>query len=318
MPNTGCCPSFEERTRKIQILGKEVAVKNYICSADGVNYPAKPEQMKLGLHVVLTSHCPASCEFCIADHPFTPRHIDLHKFEIILHELKKQDLLFYVTFTGGEPFCEFSLLDEAVTMVFEIMGTDMEVTISTNGIGLHRMLELQHLPELATIHVSRHHYLDEINDKIFGMKMPTGDELREAFHLVPYRDLFVMNCMLQRDYIGSPEEVHHFLDFAIGTGVPKVSFITADPVNDFARAQRVPYEEVLRHGDPSLLFTRGFQDYHFCRCEDGVYVSGEGELIEFYGRSPNSSECSYCRGLTFGTDNVLRTGFHGEVIGFME
>ena len=170
------------------------------------------------------------------------------------------------------------------------------------------------LSYLEALHISRHHYDDKINADLFGVKVPTKKELYEIFHSVTYRDLFVLNCMLLKDYIGTKEDVHKFLDFAIEVGAGKVSFIACFPINDFAKKQTMDYTKVLCSNDPSLLFTRGFQDFDFCRCQDGVYASKSGEIIEFYGRNTNVSDCNYCRGFVYGADNHLRSGFNGEII----
>ena len=66
--------------------------------------------------------------------------------------------------------------------------------------------------------------------------------------------------MLLKDYIGTQDDVHKFLDFAIEVGAGKVAFMACSPVNDFAKAQTMDYTTVLKSDDPSLLFTRGFQD----------------------------------------------------------
>lgn len=65
---------------------------------------------------------------------------------------------------------------------------------------------------------------------------------------------------------------------------------------------------------PSLLFTRGSQDFDLCRCQDGVYASGADDIIEFYGRNTSVSNREYCRGFVYGADDHLRVGFDGEII----
>lgn len=65
---------------------------------------------------------------------------------------------------------------------------------------------------------------------------------------------------------------------------------------------------------PALLFTRGFQDYTFCRCQDGIYVSPQGRLIEFYGRHSEPGGCEYCRGLVLTPEGALTAGFGGPVL----
>lgn len=317
MQNTSYCPSCDaqHRVRTIEILGKPVLVKNYICSADGVHYPKKPEHVQLQLSVCPTSYCPGGCPFCIAKDTKSRRRLDLRRFQKTMELLKREDRLRGVKITGGEPFEDVALLNDVITVLYETFGLDLEISLSTNGMRIDQIHRIRHLEYLDAIHISRHHDDDAINRALFaGAPVPDGELLRDVVHSISYRDVFVFNCMLLKGFIDSPKAAHRFLDFAIRTGVPKVGFMTCTPINDYARTHWVAYEDVMRGDDPSLLFTRGYHDYEFCHCTDGVYASPTGELIEFYGRSTNPDGCSYCRGLVYDADNHLRDGFGGQVI----
>ena len=312
-----CCRSCdpENRTREITVLGKPVLVKNYICSEDGVNYKKKPENVQLQLFVCPTSFCPGNCAFCIAKDIKSKRMLDINRFADVMRRLKAEDRVRGVSITGGEPFYDVSLLNEVISVIFEIFGYEMELSINTNGIGLDQLHRIRDLEYIEAIHISRHHYDDTINKSLFGgADVPSGDQLKEIVSTVSFKDVFVFNCVLLKDYINSPEEAHRFLDFTIKTGIPKVGFISCSPINDFAKQQTIPYESVIKDDDPSLLFLRGFYDYEFCHCQDGVYASPGGEVVEFYGRSTVTDGCKYSRGLVYDADDHLRDGFLGEVI----
>ena len=315
MQNTDSFPcSDAPRSKRGTILGKEVALKSYVCSPDGVHYRPKEGGIRLQLSILLTRYCDAHCPFCIAAPTDDPRTLSLSALEKTLLLLKKEDCVRGISITGGEPFSRPELLNEAVSMIFRVFGYGMEITIDTNGTGLQHLRDIRELAHVDTVHISRHHWLDEKNEALFGRPMPSAEELREAIQSVGIRDLFVLNCMLLKGFVETPEDARRYLDFAIGTGAQKVSFITGTPVNDFVRRRRVAYEDVLRADDPSLLFTRGFQDYTFCRCQDGIYVSPQGRLIEFYGRHSEPGGCEYCRGLTLTPEGTLTAGFGGPVL----
>ena len=316
MANMHSCPSSEQnRIRMVDVFGKKIAVKGYICSRDGVNYPQKGKETRLQLSVLPHSYCPAACPFCIMPDTSEHKRIDLKKFERVMRRLNEDNLVRGVKITGGEPFEEFELFRETVDILFDVFGKNLELSVSTNGRWLSRMHELKNLTNIETFHISRHHYDDDINRMLFGgADVPSGSELREVLHSVTFPDIFVINCMLLRDYINSPEEARRFLDFAIGLGAPKVGFMCCTPVNAFAREQAIRFESVLCSGDPSLLFTQGFFDYEYCHCRDGVYVSDDGRLIEFYGRDTSDSQPGYCRGLVYDSDNYLKDGFNGNII----
>ncbi len=316
MPNTCCSPFCNpDRVRIVDLWGKKITCKGYRCSEDGVHYEPKPEQIKLQVSIIPTDYCPASCPFCIAAKTIRNKNqLDLGILEKRLLELKELDIVRGISVTGGEPFYDMERLNNIITMVFDIFSYDLELSVNTNGIGLKYLDKINELEHIDTIHVSRHHYDDKINQSFFGIPMPSTDDIRSVVDALGYPDIFVFNCMLMKDYIGTVSEVHRFLDYAITTRVPKVSFITGAPVNPFIANQSVLFDDVLKPDDPSLLFTRGYQDYEFCRCHDGIYVSPSGGLIEFYGRKTDVSACDYVRGLVIGADGHIRTGFNGEIL----
>lgn len=307
--------SAPDRTRVINILGKPVRVKNYICSTDGVNYRPKPENIKLQLSITPVSYCPADCRFCCATETKCRKRIDTEKLAAVLRRLKDEEVVRGVKITGGEPFADVGLLNEVVSIVYEIFGYDIEMAIASNGIGLRRFHEIKDLVHLETIHISRHHYDDAVNRRLFGSEaIPGTEEIREIVGSVPYKNLWVFNCVLLKDGINSPGEAHRFLEYAGEVGVPKVGFIVCSPVNEYAAEQTIPYEEIVSENDPALLFTRGYFDYEYCHCSDGVYVTKTGEITQFYGRSTKMCPYGYSRGLVYDADNHLRDGFGGEII----
>lgn len=315
MQNTDSSPSCNvPLTRKVRLFGRETVLKGYVCSSDGVQYRPKTGKIRVQLSILLTGYCDAHCPFCIAAPTDDETTLDMAVLEKMLLLLREEDCVRGISITGGEPFSRVKELDQAVSMIFRIFGYGMELNIDTNGTGIAHLPRIPELAHVDTVHISRHHWLDRRNEELFGRPMPSAEELRAGIAAVSFRDLFVLNCMLLRGWVEQPEDVHRYMDFAIGLGAPKVAFITGTPVNDFIRQRRITFEEVLRDEDPSLLFTRGFRDYDWCRCRDGVYVSPNGQLIEFYGRHSEPGGCDYVRGLVLTPDGRLTAGFGGPVL----
>ena len=310
------CPcSFEfPKSREICVLGMPLRVKNYVCAPNGGSYREKPEHVRLQLSVVLTEACDARCPFCIAQSSRSSGELDPERLRGVLEQLKEEDALRGVKITGGEPGLNIPLLDAALRAIFDVCGSGMEVSLSTNGTAVPRLKELRDLHRLESVHISRHHWDDRVNNRLFGRTVLSAEALRGALEEIGIPDLFVLNCLLLRGAVATPEDAHRYLDFALQTGAGKVAFITADPVNTWTADRRIPFGDVLREDDPSLLFTRGFRDFDLCRCQDGVYVSPAGKLIQFYGRHSENRACGYCRGLVYGPDNLLRDGFGGRVL----
>ena len=286
MQNINYCQSCKigEKTREINILGKPITVKNYICSADGINYKEKK--------------------------------IDIDKFKSVMKLLKAEDRIRGIKITGGEPFYDIDLLNEVISAIYDIFGYQMEVAISTNGTGLENLKKIKDLEHIETIHLSRHHYDDNVNRELFGniKNIPDKELLKDIIGSVSYKDIFFFNCILLKDHINSSDEAHKFMDFAIDIGAPKVGFMTCSPVNGYAKEQSIPYEAVIKEDDPALLFTRGFFDYDYCHCSDGVYSSEDGRIVEFYGKSTKMEDYAYCRGLVYDADDHLKDGFGGNII----
>ena len=318
MQNINYCQSCKigEKTREINILGKPITVKNYICSADGINYKEKPENIKLQLFVNMLTFCPANCKFCVAKNTKQDKKIDIEKYRSVMKLLKAEDRIRGIKITGGEPFYDMDLLNEVISAIYDIFGYETEVAISTNGTGLENLKKIKELEHIETIHLSRHHYDDNVNRELFGniKNIPDKKLLKDIIGSVSYKDIFVLNCILLKDYINSPEEAHKFMDFAIDIGAPKVGFMTCSPVNGYAKEQSIPYEAVIKEDDPALLFTRGFFDYDYCHCSDGVYSSEDGRIVEFYGKSTKMEDYAYCRGLVYDADDHLKDGFGGNII----
>ncbi len=308
--NEGIGHNTPERTTEITLFGKTVSVKNYDCARNGCPYREKPRPVKLQLFLIPTAYCSGNCPFCVAsDTRRRKGFIDPERLRRVLEELHHADVLKSVSITGGEPLSDPVLLNEIVEMIYEIFGIETEICINTSGIGLEGLRRIQSLAYVHTVHISRHHYDDEKNRRYFGMEVPTGEEISQIVDIVGDPKLFVFNCLLLKDGIGSAEELVRFLEFTGKTGVPKAGFVTPMPVNEYAKARQVFYTDIFPKDDPRFLYTAGYEDYEYCRCQDAVYVTLEGKLVELYGRQTEYGCAEYVRGLVFGPDHILRDGF---------
>jgi len=315
MQSIDSCASCDfPRTREVLLLGRKVRMKNYLCSLNGEAYRLKPEKIRLQLSILLTRYCNARCPFCIAAPTTDPATLSPDCLDQALRLLKAEDCIRGISITGGEPFCRPELLDYTISRIFEIFGFGMEISLYTNGTGLSFLPGIRELRHVDTVHISRHHWEDRKNDAVFGRRMPSSVQLKEWLQAAPWPGLYVMNCLLLRDGVASPEDARRYMDWALDAGASKVSFITGNPVNENMRRRQVLFEEALPPGDPHLLFTREYRDFSWCRCRDGVYVTPEGKLLEFYGRQTEPSGCDYCRGLVLEPDGRLTAGFGGEVL----
>ena len=298
------------RTTELTVFGKTFEVKNYKCSINGGCYAEKEKPVKIQLSICPTYFCGGKCPFCsMAGKKDLSGFLDIARLEKVLKELSDIEAIRGISITGGEPFTDIVLLNEIVEMIFNICGVETEISINTNGSRLYRLFGIKRYDLIDTIHISRHHYDDKKNEAYFGIKVPSGDEIGDMVKNVNDPKLFAFNCLLLADGIGNKEEIVRFLEFAGHTGVPKVGFITPVPVNGYVRENQVPYTDIFDRNDDRFLFTSCYRDFDICRCRDGVYVTGNGKLVEFYGRETAYGYPGYSRGLTFGPDNILKAGF---------
>ncbi len=305
----GICDGFD-RTERISVFGKSVEVKNYICSRNGCPYSEKKKPVRLQLSIFPTMYCGAACPFCVmAGLTDQKKHLDITKLARLLTGLHEMDVIRGISITGGEPFTDVILLNEIVEMIFDICGIETEISINTNGTGIDRIFEIKRYDIIDAVHISRHHYDDARNRAYFNTDVPSAGLLGRITAGLNDPKLFVYNCLLLADGIGTVEEMAGMLEFAGRTGVHKVAFATPMPVNDYVRKNRVSYRELFDRVDERFLFTASYTDFEFCNCRDGVYVTSEGKLVEFYGKETMNITPGYVRGFVYGPDNILRTDF---------
>ena len=299
-----------EISRELNLFGESVPVKNYGCSKNGGPYDEAEDPLSIRLSVCPTHFCGAGCPFCAASSSTGEKgFLDPDKLRQVLLEMHSKKALSGVSITGGEPFTDISLLNEIVDMIFEIFGLETDISINTNGTGLKDLHKIDKYLFIDAIHISRHHYDDNRNRRYFGIDVPTEEELREIVNREKDKRLFVFNCLLLADGIGTKEEAKVYMEFADRVGVPKVGFVTPMAVNPYAEKNRVSYTEVLDRRDPEFLFRKCFKDFEYCHCTDGLYAAKSGRLMHFYGRETAFGTPDYARGLVYTADNILKTGY---------
>ena len=306
-------PEDPDRMTTIRVFGNDLTVKNYDCAQNGGAYREKPRPIQLQLFILPTYYCPGNCPFCVAAETRRRKvSLDPEKLRRVLKELHQAEAVRAISITGGEPLYDIALLDEILEMIYEVCGRNTDVSINTGGINLLKLDRIHSLAYVNAIHISRHHYDDDKNRAYFGMQVPTGEEIAQIADIVHDPKLFVFNCLLFSDGIGTKEEMVKFLEFTGSVGVPKAAFVTPMPVNAYVKERLVSYDALSTKGDPRFLHTTGYHDYEYCHCQDGVYVTSTGKLVEWYGRETRYGCAEYARGLVYGADNVLRDGFGAE------
>lgn len=300
----------------IQLFGKQINIRENKCSQVKNRLDKTP--MKLNLYISITDICNANCLFCNNNTKKNSNNssfvkFDCNKLKTVLIELKKQDILNRVAITGGEPFLNIKLLDCVLTTIFEVCGDNQDVTINTNGTNLKQCLQLKNLNKITGIHISRHHYLDEVNDQIFGTKVAHVEDIKYVMDHVENKKLLRLNCLLIKGQIDSTEQVMNFLDFAANINIFRVGFVSLMPINSFSKQHFVDYVEVMKNLPESCLKFPLLYNNQICDCTNGIYISKNMKMVEYYARCVRDLNPSEVSQFNYSADNHLKAGFNNVI-----
>ena len=280
--------------RKISLFGKDVQLQSHFCSpTGGVECGLK----KYNLYIEAGGVCPAKCSFCPG---YKNKHcVNNDKLQYVISHLSEKDLINRVSITGAEPFV-YEDLDGILDLV-----RGYEVSINTSSFGLQKVASLKNRSIISDIHVSRHHYDDNMNRNVFGINVLSGKELKELD--IPLS----LSCNLIKGKIDSADQIKRYLDFAIWVGARFVGFVGLQNRTDKCKELAINYENLkLRVGD-GFLFQKMQKNRDSCKCENYLYMNNYGE-IEFYmrqviGHNPDINSFVF-------SNNELTGGFGKGVI----
>ncbi len=301
--------------KEVELFGKKVILRNNICSKDDLNREDK--YRTYNLYISITDVCLASCPFCNNNtkkkQTFTDKKFNVEKLKFVLEELKEKNLLNRVSITGGEPFLNVELLNKVVNAIFEVLGYRQYLTINTNGFNLDKVLELDNYKNIAGIHISRHHYLDEKNDQLFGFKTIHLDEIKSLQNKLENKHLLRLNSLLIKNYIDSAENVENYLEMAANLGIFRVGFVGLMPLNEFSKQNYVEYKEIFKNLSPDCAIVSNLKNANICDCANGMYISKDGTLVEFYSRVVRDLNPQAAGQFSYTVENNLCAGF-GNII----
>lgn len=294
--------SYEE----IELFGHIVKVKNYFCSNNKENF--EQAHLKFNLYIKINDACNGKCKFCSNSKLKDNGKLDLDKLKETLIYLNNKKILNRISVTGGEPLLNIELLNNVLNLLYEVNPNSI-VTFNTNGYNLKKILELDSIELLEGIHISRHHYNDEINNSIFGFPTASNDDIKYVMKKLKNKKLLRLNCLLMKDYIGNKEEIKKYLEKACELDVFRVGFVSLMKVNDYCTKNFINFNDVFKNFNENNSNLTHFYDKNICECINGVYISQSGKFIEYYARMTKEMNCEYSRQLVYTSDNKLKTGF---------
>ena len=256
------------------IEGKTITLRDRGCLLNGEE--SSYDQDSVSVSVYLTNSCNAECKFCC-----NPKKsgiaFDITKFQNFIKELETKAPIRKITFTGGEPAMEISRLQNCVEIA---RNSCNKIIICTNGFLLrnYRQPDISFLKLVDNISVSRHHWVQHKNDKLFCHWMGN------PFVDIPFLDKVNISCNLIEGYVDSWYNMINMLEFASRQHIENVSFVKLMPVNQFCIQNRVDIDtnaivdKVIRYTTWSHHVPR------ICNCSNYVYTAKNGMLIKFYIR----------------------------------
>lgn len=188
------------------------------------------------LCLIISQDCNLRCSYCFADHGAFGGERKLMSIETAKNSIGKilgKDFSNYVIFFGGEPFLNFSLMNELEEHVSET-GLEVKYATVTNGTIMNDAISKFIVDKLFTLCIS----LDgpkEINDmQRFGGNRSVHDQIIETIDRLKRNEIpFSVRCTITKKSINNIEEI---IDYIYSLGANKIAF---------APVTRVPQDSEL-------------------------------------------------------------------------
>lgn len=224
---------------------------------------------KFPLFINIVNVCNAKCDFCV-NQCSDIGIINIKELQYFLDSYST--IISKISLSGGEPLLYFNNLKKLLVMLKRY---NIDISINTNGYFLKKYINKLNKFSLSSIQVSRHHYDDEINNKIFKLKTINFYDLKN----IKSKNKIVINCLLIKGYIDSCEEVVKFLEQISEIDVKKVNFISMMDVNDFTRDNFVDYRKIISLLNDRFELVQNYIDGKRCSCSSYLYMAMNNRVI---------------------------------------
>lgn len=250
----------------VDIFDKVIELKDHYCQFFD-NKPSPIEEPYINLYVRFKG-CNASCKFCTfmdSAYPF-----DVEKFNTILDELNGKVKVRKLGFTGGEPTLNFELFKSLLVLSYITLGNDTEYSVNSNGINFDKIYADDKLLNIIDrLHISRHHYDDDINNKILGCKSISSSDLKELQSKITDPSFLQISCNLIKGYIDNDGDIKKMLEYANDINIHRVGLVSLMPVNKYAKKNFVSNDlNIFKE----LFNTHKWSNKGYCSCSNYIYI----------------------------------------------
>ena len=299
----------------IKLFNSTIPVKACLCSSEKIFIPCKPA---LRLYIKLTDGCIANCPFCANENTKDNGNVDIDKLMYVINYLYEKNYLHSVSFTGGEPMLEVDKMFKLMDRIYKL-NERINIQISTSGYNLQELSNYDKINNLESIHVSHHHYDEEKNREIFNSKKSaTLEDIARLQEKLVDKKIININTIVMKGYIDSLKEIKRNLDYVAETGVYKNGFVSLMKCNQYAKDRFINFNDIFNNLDDN--FSRGHHFYleDYCECVDGIYLTTNNKLVEYYARMVTEATCPYVTKLVYTSDNRLLDDFSGKEIDYQK
>ncbi|MBE6145291.1 MAG: radical SAM protein [Firmicutes bacterium] len=298
--------------KTINLFGHDIIVRDTLCSTDPKDL--KVVDPSLRLYIKLTDACNADCLFCANKESRDFGNLDFRKLEFVIRYLLDKKLLHGISITGGEPMMNPDKMNMLLNLIYGI-DPNMEVAISTNGYNLRSFLDMEHVNKLESIHISRHHYDDEVNYDIFGSRdVASTEDIIALQEGLDDKRIININTLVMKDYIEDLASIKRMLNYVGNVGVYKNGFVSLMKCNQFSRDHFINFNDIFSSLDESFYLGHHFYNGEYCECVDGVYLTDKDKMVEFYARMVKDCSCPYTTQLVYTSDNKVTAGFGKKLL----
>ncbi len=296
----------------INLFGHDIIVRDTLCST--VKGDVKAANPSLRLYIKLTDACNAECLFCANRESRDFGTLDFRRLEFVIRYLLDRGLLHGISITGGEPMINPDKMSTLLNLIYSI-DPNLEVAISTNGYKLRSFLDMEHVNKLESIHISRHHYLDDVNYRVFGSRdIASTEDIMYLQDGLEDKRIININTLVMKDYIEDLAGIKRMLDYVGDVGVYKNGFVSLMKCNKFSRDHFINFNDIFSHLDESFYLGHHFYNGEYCECVDGMYLGNNDKMVEFYARMVKDCDCPYTTQLVYTSDNQVTAGFGKKLL----
>lgn len=287
------------------LFDKEILPRQHYCQLFDYE-PSVVENPYINVQVKIKG-CNADCLFCESKEGGI---FDEDKYFDKLQKISEKVRINKLNFTGGEPTINFDRLKRLVNKTKEII-PDVYIAINTNGYNFERLFDEGVYEKVGNIQLSRHHYIDDINDKILGFNSVSANVIQSVSSKLENKRLLNLSCNLIKGYIDNESDVLKYLDEASLLDIRWVGFVTLIPLNGYCEDNRVLFEDI-KIDNKRFVFTKHWKLEDKCQCYGWVYIPSDlGDPIRVYNKRTEKASLKHI--LTFDGEN-FNIGFSNDFL----